>query len=62
VLTVNSQDGLPQATSFAADAGLRLPTAYDAEGEFAAALGLRGLPQTVFLGADGSLPSFRSRP
>jgi cytochrome c biogenesis protein CcmG, thiol:disulfide interchange protein DsbE len=55
VLTVNSQDGVPQATSFAADSGVRLPTAFDGEGQLAAALGLRGLPQTLFVGADGSL-------
>jgi thiol-disulfide isomerase/thioredoxin len=55
VLTVNSEDGVPQATSFAADARVTLPTAYDGEGKLAAALGLRGLPQTVFVGADGSL-------
>jgi thiol-disulfide isomerase/thioredoxin len=55
VLTVNSEDGVPQATAFAADARVTLPTAYDGEGALAAALGLRGLPQTVFVGADGSL-------
>jgi cytochrome c biogenesis protein CcmG, thiol:disulfide interchange protein DsbE len=55
VLTVNSEDGVPQATSFAADARVTLPTAYDGDGKLAAALGLRGLPQTVFVGADGSL-------
>jgi cytochrome c biogenesis protein CcmG/thiol:disulfide interchange protein DsbE len=55
VLTVNSEDGVPQATSFAADARVTLPTAYDGEGKLATALGLRGLPQTVFVGADGSL-------
>jgi cytochrome c biogenesis protein CcmG, thiol:disulfide interchange protein DsbE len=55
VVTVNSQDGVPQATSFAADARVALPTAYDGEGRLSAALGLRGLPQTVFVDADGSL-------
>jgi thiol-disulfide isomerase/thioredoxin len=55
VVTVNSQDGVPQATSFAADARVTLPTAYDGDGAVAAALGLRGLPQTVFLAADGSV-------
>ena len=55
VLTVDSQDGIPQATSFAADAGVTLPTAYDGQGQVAADLGLRGLPQTVFLAPDGSV-------
>ena len=55
VLTVNSQDGVPQATSFAADTRLDLPTAYDGKGTVSAALGLRGLPQTVFVAADGSV-------
>jgi cytochrome c biogenesis protein CcmG, thiol:disulfide interchange protein DsbE len=55
VVTVNSQDGVPQATSFAADARLDLPTAYDGDGAVSAALGLRGLPQTLFVTADGSL-------
>jgi cytochrome c biogenesis protein CcmG, thiol:disulfide interchange protein DsbE len=55
VLTVDSQDGIPQATSFAADAGVTLPTTYDGQGQVAADLGLRGLPQTVFLAPDGSV-------
>jgi thiol-disulfide isomerase/thioredoxin len=55
VLTVNSEDGRPQATSFAADAGLTVPVAYDGEGKLAAAFGLRGLPQTLFVAADGTL-------
>jgi cytochrome c biogenesis protein CcmG/thiol:disulfide interchange protein DsbE len=55
VVTVNSQDGVPQATSFAGDARLDLPTAYDGEGTVSAALGLRGLPQTLFVAADGSV-------
>jgi thiol-disulfide isomerase/thioredoxin len=55
VLTVNSEDGIPQATSFAADADVTLPTAFDGDGELGTALGLRGLPQTLFVAADGSL-------
>ena len=62
VLTVDSQDGIPQATSFAADAAVTLPTAYDGQGELAAALGLRGLPYTVFLGADGSVAYVQATP
>ncbi len=55
VLGVVSQDGVPQAASFANDAGITLPGAFDGGGEVAAALGLRGLPHTVFLTADGSV-------
>ena len=55
VLGVISKDGLPQASSFAFDAGVRLPSALDAEGELMAELGLNGLPYTAFLAADGTL-------
>jgi thiol-disulfide isomerase/thioredoxin len=55
VLGVASQDGRPQASSFADDAGLTFPNAFDAEGEVAAELGLRGLPHTLFVAADGSV-------
>ncbi len=55
VIGVSSQDGVPQATSFAADAGLTFPSAFDADGELAAGLGLKGLPHSVFLAADGSV-------
>jgi len=55
VIGVNSQDGVPQATSFAADAGLGFPIAYDGDGELAAELGLNVLPFTVFVAADGSV-------
>jgi thiol-disulfide isomerase/thioredoxin len=55
VVGVASQDGVPQATSFAADAGLTFPSAFDGDGELAAGLGLKGLPHTVFLAADGSV-------
>jgi cytochrome c biogenesis protein CcmG/thiol:disulfide interchange protein DsbE len=55
VLGVISKDGLPQAESFAADTGVRFPSAFDAEGELMAELGLNGLPYTAFLAADGTL-------
>ncbi|SHF65105.1 TlpA family protein disulfide reductase [Geodermatophilus nigrescens] len=55
VLGVISQDGVPQAASFADDSGVTLPGAFDRDGEVAAALGLQGLPHTVFLAADGSV-------
>ncbi|TFV48514.1 TlpA disulfide reductase family protein [Blastococcus sp. TF02A-35] len=55
VLGVDSQDGRPQGVSFALDAGLTFPSAYDLEGDLAAELGLQGLPHSVFLAADGSV-------
>jgi thiol-disulfide isomerase/thioredoxin len=55
VLGVNSQDRVSAAASFATDAGVTIPTAVDASGDLGAGLGLRGLPHTVFLAADGSV-------
>ena len=55
VVGVVSKDGEPQAESFAADAGTTFPSAFDAEGELMAQLGLNGLPYTMFLDADGTL-------
>ena len=55
VLGVISKDGVPQAESFAADAGVSFPSAFDGEGELMAELGLNGLPYTAFLAADGRL-------
>ena len=55
VLGVDSQDGVPQGTSFIGDAGLTFPSAFDGDGELAGALGLRGLPHTLFVAADGSV-------
>jgi cytochrome c biogenesis protein CcmG/thiol:disulfide interchange protein DsbE len=55
VVGVISKDGLPQADSFAADAGVRFPSAFDGQGELMADLGLKVLPYTYFLDADGAL-------
>jgi len=55
VLGVVSKDGVPQATSFAADAGATFPTAFDGDGELMDGLGIRALPYTYFLAADGSV-------
>ena len=60
VVGVISQDGVPQAASFADDSGVTLPGAFDGQGDVAAALGLRGLPHTVFLAADGSVAFVRT--
>ena len=62
VLGVNSQDRVGPATSFAADAGVTLPTAVDPAGDLADGLVLRGLPYTVFLAADGSIAHVQRRP
>ena len=55
VVGVISKDGVPQASSFAADAGVTFPSAFDGEGALMAELGLNGLPYTAFLAADGTL-------
>ena len=55
VVGIISKDGLPQATAFAQDAGVTFPSAYDAEGELMAELGINALPFTYFLDAGGAL-------
>ena len=55
VVGVISKDGVPQAASFAEEAGVTFPSAFDGEGELMAELGLNGLPYTAFLAADGTL-------
>ncbi len=55
VLGVASLDGASQTASFAQDAGVSFPSAFDGEGEVMAAIGVNTLPHTVFLAADGSI-------
>jgi thiol-disulfide isomerase/thioredoxin len=55
VLGVVSKDGVPQAESFAEDAGLRFPSAFDGQGRLMTAEGLNALPVTFFLTADGAV-------
>jgi cytochrome c biogenesis protein CcmG/thiol:disulfide interchange protein DsbE len=55
VVGVISKDGLPQAESFATDAEVTFPSAFDGEGTLMAELGINNLPYTYFLGADGGL-------
>ena len=50
-----SKDGLPQAGSFAADAGVTFPSAFDGQGELMTDLGLNALPYTYVLDAEGGL-------
>jgi len=55
VVGVISKDGVPQAESFASDAGATFPGAFDGEGRLMAELGLNTLPHTYFLDAEGAL-------
>jgi len=55
VVGVISKDGRPQAESFAADAGVTFPSAFDGEGKLMAELGINVLPYTYFLASDGTL-------
>jgi thiol-disulfide isomerase/thioredoxin len=55
VMGVISKDGRPQAESFAADAGVTFPSAFDGDGKLMTDLGLNGLPYTYFLDADGAV-------
>lgn len=55
VVGVISRDGAPQAGSFAADAGATFPSAFDADGELMAELGLGALPYTYLLDTDGGI-------
>ena len=57
-----SKDGLPQATSFAEDAGVTFPSAFDGDGELMAELGLNALPFTYFVDADGGLVHTQAGP
>ncbi len=55
VMGLISKDGRPQSESFAADAGVTFPSAFDGEGELMTEVGLNALPYTYFLDADGAL-------
>jgi hypothetical protein len=55
VVGVISKDGRPQAESFATDAGVTFPSAFDGDGRLMADLGINVLPYTYFLDADGAL-------
>ncbi|MCV2491037.1 TlpA family protein disulfide reductase [Geodermatophilus sp. YIM 151500] len=55
VVGVISKDGAPQAASFATDAGVAFPSAFDGEGRLMTELGINLLPFTYFLDADGAL-------
>jgi thiol-disulfide isomerase/thioredoxin len=55
VIGVISKDGVPQAESFAEDAKVTFPRAFDGQGDLKTKLGLRGLPYSYFLDADGAV-------
>ena len=55
VIGVITQDGIPQATSFAADAGATFPGAFDGTAQVMTGLGVKALPLTAFVAADGSV-------
>jgi thiol-disulfide isomerase/thioredoxin len=62
VLGVASLDGVEQSGSFATDAGVTFPSAFDADGEVMSAIGVNTLPHTLFLAADGSLAFVQTGP
>jgi hypothetical protein len=55
VVGVISKDGVPQADSFATDADVTFPGAFDGDGRLMAELGVNALPHTYFLDAGGAL-------
>ncbi len=55
VLGVVTTDTLTAADSFAADAGVTFPNAFDQRDDLLSDLGRRGAPFTFFLAADGTL-------
>lgn len=55
VLGLVSVDSLTAADSFAADAGVTFPNAFDQQGDLLSEEGLRGAPYTFFVAADGTL-------
>jgi cytochrome c biogenesis protein CcmG, thiol:disulfide interchange protein DsbE len=62
VVGLVSQDTSGNGLAFAADAGVTMPTGVDADGDLAVEQGLRGLPYTYFLRADGSVAHLQLRP
>jgi peroxiredoxin len=62
VVGVISKDGVPQADSFATDAGVTFPSAYDRDGRLMDELGINVLPFTYLVDADGALVSTKVGP
>ena len=55
VVGVISNDGVPQADAFATDSGVTFPGAFDGTADVMTGLGVKNLPLTAFLAADGSV-------
>jgi cytochrome c biogenesis protein CcmG/thiol:disulfide interchange protein DsbE len=55
VVGVISKDGVPQAESFAEDAQVTFPGAFDGPGNLMSRLGLNSLPFTYFVDAGGAV-------
>ncbi|RBY78322.1 TlpA family protein disulfide reductase [Geodermatophilus sp. TF02-6] len=62
VVGLVTKDTAANGAAFAADAGITMPTGVDAEGDLADVQGLRGLPYTYLLRADGSVAHLQLRP
>ena len=52
---VNQVENTPSALAFAKDKGVRYELLSDENGELVAALGITGLPYTLFVAADGTI-------
>ncbi|MGH9180545.1 MAG: TlpA family protein disulfide reductase, partial [Acidimicrobiales bacterium] len=55
VLGVNHRDGRNPALDLLAETGVTYPSGHDPEGRLAVAMGVRGMPTTVFISADGRM-------
>jgi thiol-disulfide isomerase/thioredoxin len=55
VVGVISKDGVPQAESFAEDAKVTFPSAFDGQGDLMARVGINVLPYSYLLDANGGL-------
>ena len=62
VLGVVTTDTLGAADSFAADAEVTFPNAFDQQGDLSAELGIRSAPHTFFVAADGALAYTQTGP
>ncbi|MCU1365394.1 MAG: putative thiol-disulfide oxidoreductase [Ilumatobacteraceae bacterium] len=52
---VNAAENTPSALKFASDKGVRYELLSDIDGELQGALGITGLPYTIFVSADGTI-------
>ena len=62
VLGVVAVDTVSAADSFAADAGVTIPNAFDQQNDLLSQEGLRGAPYTFFVAADGTLAHTQMTP